>query len=223
MKKSIVFKGLMAIIIVICLVIGVNIFFSMKRIQNYSILTPFDNLTFTEKIADKLSGSNFKSKKELERANLLLSDEYVEKENKKNIEEINKNDVEIECNFSKKELETIFINSEKYLGKNIEFTGIIATNIGVDEEEKQRMIKSLGEEKAKEMFDRFEKSDKESIVTTIKDTRVEVVMMYDKNKVNYDKWGKGTALKIKGTISNIDGDFDNIKITLKNDPNIEEI
>lgn len=195
MKKGKLIKIILSIIGISIVAFGINVCIVAKRIGNYPCLTPIESLTFTERIAAKLSNSSFISKEELKKDGLLESTETIEK-NK--IESLNKKEINIECNYTKHELETMDTNSAKYIGKELECTGTIAC----------------------EMSDKHDSINIDAIVVKISNVDVLITMICDKDKIYYNTWKKGTTLKIKGKIKEIENGS-GIQIILNDFPTIE--
>lgn len=196
MKKDKIVKIIVSVIGIVIIIFGINICIAAKRIDKYSCLTPLENLTFTERIAAKLNNSSFKSRELLKKDGLLMSDESIKKDNEKNL---NKTEEKIECNYTKHELDTMDINSTKYIGKELECTGTIISD----------------------MLDEHDSMNIDAIVVKIKDTNVVVTMICDKDKIDYNTWKKGTTLKIKGKIKKIEN-TSGVEITLNDFPTIEK-
>lgn len=192
-KKSII-KIIKYVVILAIVIFSVNIYLASKRIEHYSVLTPLEELSFTERIAANINNSSFKSRDELTKDGLLQSSQTIKNDNNENI---NKKDDNIECNYSKTELKTMSLSSNKYIDKELKFTGVVVT-------------------------DDNSSNDKDIDVFTIKivGTDIFVTMICDKNKVDYSNWRKGTNLNVTGFIGDIKDD-NGINITLKKNPTIK--
>lgn len=181
MKNKFILKIILGGIVFISIIFIINVFKSIDRVGNYSISKPYEELTFTEKTAAKLCGYKF---------------DYISEEDT------------ILCNYSKKELETMYINSEKYIGASLKFTGPIMNDIGFyDMISNEEVLKIISE------------SDYDSIVFKIINTDVLVTVIYPKDKIDYKKWTKGTKVSVEGYIKEIKKDH-GTSILLEEDSNI---
>lgn len=193
MKKDNIIKAIKYIALAFVVVFVINICLAESRIGHYSALTPLENLTFTERIAAKLNNSSFRSREDLKKDGLLQSDETIKKDN---IENLNKKEAIVECNYSKQELESMHINSNNFIGKELKFTGLVITGNNATDDK-----------------------DIDVFVVKIANTDIFVTMICDKNKVDYSKWKVGTNLSIDGYIQGIKEDK-GTSITLKKNPSI---
>ena len=75
-KKNI--KIGVGIVVIIVLAFAINIFITIDKVGDYKVSKPYDELTFTEKIASKLGGYEFDTKKELEDKGLVYTEEKKE-------------------------------------------------------------------------------------------------------------------------------------------------
>lgn len=211
MKKYNISRIMVSIIGVIVITFGIIIYIATERIKHYSVFTPLEDLTFTERIAAELYDSSFKSRDELKKDGLLESKETIKNDNIENLKKANEKKEPIKANYSKGDLETMYINPSKYIGKNLECTGTIMADIGMSEAEKQHIIDIVGKEK-------LDSINVDAIVIKVKDTDVFVTMMYPKDKINYETWKKGIEINVKGYIKEIKDDNGTSSITLSDNP-----
>lgn len=193
MKKDNIIKIIKYLTLAFVVILVINICLAESRIGHYSVLTPLEDLTFTERIAAKLNNSSFRSREDLKKDGLLQSDETIKKDN---IENLNKKETLVECNYSKHELESMHINSSNFIGKELKFTGVVVLENNATDDK-----------------------DIDVFVVKIANTDVLVTMICDKNKVDYSKWKRGTNLNIDGYIQEIKEDK-GTSITLKKNPSI---
>lgn len=100
MKNKFILKIILGGIVFISIIFIINVFKSIDRIGNYSISKPYEELTFTEKIASKISGYDIKTiaemKKDEEKANEEARKEKIEEAKNQGIEVAKKIEAKIE-------------------------------------------------------------------------------------------------------------------------------
>ena len=193
MGKDKIIRIVMSLAGVVIVILGISISMSVERIGHYSALTPLEDLTITERIAAKLSNSSFKSKEDLKKDGLLQSSETIKKDK---IESLNKKEANVECNYSKHELETMYLNPTNFIEKELKFTGVVVTDNNITND-----------------------NDIDVFTVKIANTDVFITMICDKGSVDYSNWRKGTNLNVTGYIIEIRED-QGTHITLKKNPQI---
>ncbi|BAH07935.1 hypothetical protein [Clostridium kluyveri] len=159
-----------------------------------------DIYTFSE-FSKKSNENVAQLNNELER--LGFSKEKSSTKDNRSISKSNK----IDCNYSDKELELMYATPDKYIGKLLEFTGTIATDMGIDQSNDEELLKL------------YRESNIEAIAIKINNTDVIVTMIYPKDKINYKTWIKGAKVTVKGYIKEIKEDR-GTSITLSDNPTI---
>lgn len=77
-NKSKLIKISLGVLCAITIMFGISVYKAMDKVGKYTFDKPYEELTFTEKVAAKVKGYNFYTKKELEDKGFILSDEKKE-------------------------------------------------------------------------------------------------------------------------------------------------
>lgn len=100
MKKEVVFKIIIGAIVFISIIFAINVFKAIGKVGDYSVSKPYEELTFTEKIASKIAGYDIKTsaelKKDEEKAIEEARKEKLEKANSQGVERAKKIDAKIQ-------------------------------------------------------------------------------------------------------------------------------
>lgn len=78
MKKNTLRKIVIGIIVTIIVIFSGNVVLKIDKVGSYKVTKPYEELTFTEKIAAKVGGYHFDTKQELIEKGLILTEEQEE-------------------------------------------------------------------------------------------------------------------------------------------------
>ena len=129
-NKQIIIKWIIRVVLILFLIFIICVFRACQRIGNYDSTTPFEDLTFTEKIADIISPNiDFETKEELIEDGIIYNDEM---ETGSDIMEIiddiidysnttDKDDIDSKIEFCDKELSKL---QKMYDNKKINTSGL---------------------------------------------------------------------------------------------------
>lgn len=223
MDKKKIKKYLAILISGIIIILGIKVGYSCTYVGDIIVTYPWEEYTLSEKAASILMGyGKADTKQQLYDQGLINSDKLMYQ--KFNDSYYKDNSTEINSNFNKSELENMYINPEKYIDKDFTFKGKIFTDLGLNEQQKQ-IISNISKDKdnEKKIINDIEGMDKEIIIAKIDNTNVSVLMFYDKNKINYDKWKKESIINVQGKIKSVkkDTSTDTETITIYDNPTIK--
>lgn len=78
MKKKNIIKIGIGVIVLILVVFCISVSLTIDKVGNYKAIKPYEELTFTEKVAAKVGGYEFYTKKELEDKGIIFTEEKKE-------------------------------------------------------------------------------------------------------------------------------------------------
>lgn len=202
MKNKRTKKYLIILSSIILILFGIKVGYCYTYVGKIICTYPWEEFSIYEKAASLLQGFKNPTKQE-------LYDQGLISKNQTNFKKFNdsyyKEQQPIECNFKKEELEKMYIKPTEYENKDINFTGELISNVGIDKELEQNLTKNCKtEEEKQEMLEMINKLDYEIIELKIDNTNVWVQFQYPKKNIKYDKWIKGKKLNISGKIEKVE-------------------